>query len=61
MAIKKRHHKNGTVSMEKHYGYRCHLVVDATYELPVAWEVTTASEGEPTVAKRLIRNMRQTT
>lgn len=39
------------------FGYRLHLIVDATYELPVAYEVTKASEGEPTVAKRLIKNL----
>ncbi|HFU3968476.1 TPA: transposase, partial [Streptococcus suis] len=61
IGIKQRPLKNGTVTKEKHYGYRCHLMVDTTYELPVAWRVTPASEGEPTVAKRLIRNMRQTT
>ncbi|MGX7395691.1 transposase, partial [Carnobacterium mobile] len=38
------------------FGYRLHLIVDANYELPVAYEVTKASEGEPTVAKRLIKH-----
>ena len=28
------------------FGYRLHLLVDANYELPVAYEVTRASEGE---------------
>lgn len=28
------------------FGYRLHLLVDATYELPVAYEVTKASESE---------------
>ncbi|BAX68163.1 transposase [Latilactobacillus sakei] len=37
------------------FGYRLHLIVDANYELSVAYEVTKASEGEPTVAKRLIK------
>ncbi|MDQ8759235.1 hypothetical protein [Streptococcus ruminantium] len=37
------------------------MIVDTTYELPVAWDVTPALIGEPTVAKRLIRNAHQTT
>ncbi|MGT2925558.1 transposase, partial [Streptococcus caviae] len=60
IGIKQRHHTNGTVTKEKHYGFRCHLIVDTTYELPVAWKVTSASKGEPTIAKRLIRNLSQT-
>ena len=42
-------------SKKKWFGYRLHLIIDATYELPVAYELTKASEGEPTVAKRLIQ------
>lgn len=60
VAIKQRHHKNGTVTKEKHYGFRCHLIVDTTYELPVAWEVTPASKGEPTIAKQVIGNLSRT-
>lgn len=39
--------------MVKWFGYKLHLVVDATYELPVAYKVTKASglktlgEGTP--------------
>lgn len=61
IGIKQRPRKNGTATKENHYGYRCHLIVDTTYELPVAWRVTPASKGEPTVAKELIRNLSQTT
>lgn len=32
--------------MKKWFGYKLHLVVDADYELPVAWELTAASVGE---------------
>ncbi len=39
------------------FGYRVHLIVDAKYELPVLFKVTPASEGEPTVAKELIKNL----
>ncbi|CEO61269.1 transposase [Streptococcus pneumoniae] len=61
IGIKQRPHKNGTATKENHYGYRCHLMVDTTYELPVVWRVTPASKGEPRVAKELIRNLSQTT
>ncbi len=60
IAIKQGHHKNGTVTKEKHYGFRCHLIVDTTYELPVIWEVTPASKGEPTIAKKLIKSLSHT-
>lgn len=36
-------------------GYGCHLLVDATYELLIAWQVTPASMGEPTVAQVMIK------
>jgi hypothetical protein len=36
------------------FGYKVHLVVDAAYELPVAYEVTKASRGEPPVARKLL-------
>ena len=35
------------------FGYLVHLVVDATYELPLAFEVTTASTAEQPQAQRL--------
>ena len=35
------------------FGFTIHLVVDATYELPVGFEVTKASAGEQPVAHRL--------
>jgi hypothetical protein len=36
------------------FGYRLHLVVDAIYELPIAYEVTKASTSEMKVAKDLL-------
>jgi hypothetical protein len=36
------------------FGYKLHLLVDAEYELPVAYEVTRASAGEAPVARRLV-------
>lgn len=55
--VKEKHHKNGRVTTEIFYGYRCHLLVDATYELPIAWQVTPASTGETTVAKAMIKSL----
>jgi len=51
--------KNGN-SYEKiksWFGYKLHLVVDAVYELPVAYEVTEASRGEVPIARRLLDEM----
>ncbi len=44
---------------KKHYwfGYLLHLVVDATYEVPLAFEVTKASTGEQPQAQRLLDQM----
>ena len=36
-----------------------HLVVDATYELPLAFEVTTASTAEQPQAQRLLDQMQE--
>ena len=41
------------------FGYLVHLVVDATYELPLAFEVTTASRGEQPQAQRLLDQMQE--
>ena len=43
----------------KHYwfGYLLHLVVDATYEVPLAFEVTRASTAEQPQAQRLLDQM----
>ena len=45
----------------KHYwfGYLVHLVVDASYELPLAFEVTEASRGEQPQAQRLLDQMQE--
>jgi len=41
------------------FGYELHLVVDSDYELPVAYEVTRASQAEIPQAKKLTSNMEQ--
>ena len=40
-------------------GYLLHLVVDATYELPLAFEVTKASTGEQPQVQRLLDQMQE--
>jgi len=41
------------------FGYKLHLVVDANYELPVAWEVTKASGSEIPQGKELIKGLKE--
>ena len=40
------------------FGYKLHLVADATYELPVAYDVTSAPKGEREVVKKILNNMK---
>jgi hypothetical protein len=40
------------------FGYKLHLVVDATYELPVAYEVTEASENDIERAPELVDGLK---
>ena len=49
-------HADGTVweKVTSWFGYRLHLLVDATYELPVAYEVTKASESEVKQAHKIL-------
>ena len=39
------------------FGYKLHLIVDATYELPVAWTVTKASTADITEAEPLLEHL----
>jgi hypothetical protein len=41
------------------YGFKVHLIVDATYDLPVAFQLTKASWGEQPVARSLYRKLAQ--
>ena len=41
------------------FGYLVHLIVDATYELPVAFAVTPASYGEQPVAQLLLDQLQE--
>lgn len=42
------------------FGYKLHLIADTAYELPVAYEVTTAPKSEKAVIKQLFNNMKNT-
>ncbi len=52
--------EDGTLyeKVTKWFGYKLHLVVDATYELPVAYEVTKASASELTAMKELTSSLK---
>jgi transposase len=42
------------------FGYKLHLIVDAAYELPVAFKITPASDAEQPVARDLIDELDET-
>ena len=43
--------------IKKWFGYKLHLIADATYELPVAFEVTPAADAEAPVGHQLIDHL----
>ena len=51
--------KNGEKETKtvKWFGFRLHLIADATYELPVTFEVTKASNSEKTENQKLLNTM----
>lgn len=57
--VKWERRKDGTLyeQVTRWFGYRLHLVVDAVYELPVAFEVTKASASEVPETRRLVRRL----
>jgi transposase len=54
--------KDGTTyeEIKKWFGYKLHLIVDADYELPVAFDVTPASHAEQPQGRKLIRQLATT-
>ena len=44
-------------TIKRWFGYKIHLLVDAVYELPVAWTVTKASTADITEAPTLLRQL----
>lgn len=45
------------VKSKKWFGFRLHLIADATYEIPVAYSVTKASNSEKTETQKLLEQM----
>jgi len=54
--------KDGTTyeEIKKWFGYKLHLIVDADYELPVAFEITPASHAEQPQARKLVKKLAAT-
>lgn len=54
-------HEDGTLweKVKSWFGYEIHLIVDADYELPVAFEVTRASASELKGGKAMIKRLRE--
>lgn len=44
---------------KKWFGFRLHLISDATYELPVDFEVTKASNSEVKETEKMLKNMKE--
>ncbi len=55
-------HKDGTLwkKVTKWFGYKLHLVVDSTYEIPVAFEVTRASQSDQNQLLPLLEKISET-
>ena len=47
------------VKTKKWFGFRLHLLSDATYELPVDYEVTKASNSELKETEKLLDNIKE--
>ncbi len=45
-------------TIKRWFGYKIHLLVDATYELPVAWTLTKASTSDITEAPELLTQLK---
>ena len=45
------------IKTKKWFGFRLHLIADATYEIPVAFSVTKASNSEQTETKKLLEEI----
>jgi len=50
---------NAWEKIKSWFGFRIHLIVDADYELPVAYEVTKASTGEQPVMRELFLDLKK--
>lgn len=45
--------------IKKWFGYKLHLIVDATYELPVTWKLTRASRSDSPEAHELVAHLKE--
>lgn len=54
-------HKDGTLwsKLVKWFGYKLHLLVDADYELPIAFALTKASEADVTQLPQLVEQLEE--
>jgi uncharacterized ubiquitin-like protein YukD len=59
-ALSKDKDEKAYVAIKSWFGYRMHLIVDAQYELPVAYEVTKASTSEQVVMSEMIAKLSKT-
>ncbi len=52
-------HNDGSAwsKVVKWFGFKLHLIVDAQYELPIAWSVTPANEPDNVEGKRLVEKL----
>lgn len=63
MGVKERRgkRKDGSLwkKVTKWFGYKLHLIVDATYELPVGYEITKASRSEIPEGRELVKKLKE--
>jgi len=61
MKVKRGQREDGTwwEKTTKWFGYKLHLIVDAQYELPVAWQVTQASASDSTHLLPMLKQLRR--
>lgn len=50
-----------TTKTVKWFGFRLHLIADATYEMPVSFEVTKASDSEQVETREMLKEMKKET
>ena len=53
--------KDGTLweKVKSWFGYKLHLIIDADYELPIAYKITKASESDPTQFLPMVKELNE--
>lgn len=51
--------RKGNLSFKKWFGFRLHLIADATYEIPIAFSATKASNSEKTETGKLLEEIKE--